>query len=209
VIALGFWAVAAAIGLAAPMPAPTAKVQGGGAPPLPAEWSGDAPGQVIVVAGDLMLIRGQSVRLADVAAPTPAQRCDTGRGFVACGATATQALRDLIGASPVLCRILGPEPMRWVRARAVWLGLCRAGGADLGLSLVEAGYAVAAPASGYASDAVSACVGRRGVWAWSLESPWTFTARREGADVRPLFIGAGSGTPCLRALEAPRPGVGH
>jgi endonuclease YncB( thermonuclease family) len=159
---------------------------------------------VVVVAGDLMLIRGQRVRLADVAAPTPAQRCDTRRGFVACGVAAAQTLRDLIGAGPVACKILGTEPTPWAQEKPVWLGSCQARGADLGQGLVAAGYGVARPGSAYVGESLSACMARRGVWAWSVESPWTFAARRDGADIRPVFIGAGSGTACLRALEALR-----
>jgi endonuclease YncB( thermonuclease family) len=159
---------------------------------------------VIVLQGDLLLVRGQAVRLSDVAAPTPAQRCDTGHGFAACGAAAIQSLRELIGAASVQCRVTGLEPTPWARPKPVWVGVCHAGGADLGEALIVEGYAVAAPGSAYANDAVTACLARRGIWAWSLESPWTFTARRDGQDVRPLFIGARSGTPCLRAIEAPR-----
>ncbi len=178
-------------------------------PAPPAEWAGEAPGQVIVLQGDLLLIRGHAVRLLDVAAPTPAQRCDTGHGFAACGATATQALRELIGTGAVQCRIAGLEATPWARPKPVWVGVCQARGADLGGAVVVAGYAVAAPGSAYANDTVTACLARRGIWAWSLESPWTFAARRDGQGVRPVFIGARSKTPCLRAIEAAKAALGE
>jgi endonuclease YncB( thermonuclease family) len=202
-MAQGLWALAAATGLAA-APTPSPVVSGAALPALSADWTGEAPGQVIVVTGDLLLIRGQPVRLADIAAPLPAQRCNAGRGFVACGTAAAEFLRALVGAGPVSCRILGTEPTPWVQAKAVWLGSCQARGEDLGQGLIRSGYALARPGSGYVGESLSACMARRGVWAWSVESPWTFAARRDGADMRPIFIGAGSGTPCLRALEAPR-----
>lgn len=173
-------------------------------PVVPAQWSAVSSAQILIVAGDLLLIRGQPIRLAGVAAPDPAQRCDAGRRFVACGAAAAHALRELIGAQSVSCRILGPVATPWVVAQPVWVGVCQAGSVDLAGAMVEAGEAVPAPQSPHAAAGLDACVGRRGIWASSLENPWTFAARRDGADIAPVFIGARSGTPCVRALSAPR-----
>lgn len=171
---------------------------------VPAVWSAEAPGEVQVLDGSLLSIKGQLVRLADVAAPAPAQRCDAGRRFVACGQAAAQTMRSLIATGPVRCRIRGLEPLLWAARQPVWLGVCEAHGVDLARALVQAGFGVPAAGSPYAGEGLGACAGRQGVWAWSLESPWTFGRRREGDDIAPRFIGARSGTPCLRALEGAR-----
>lgn len=173
-----------------------------GVTPPPTQWSVEAAGQVQVLDGALLSIRGQRVRPADVAAP--AQRCDAGRAFVACGVAAAQVMRGLVGAGPVRCRIERVEVLPWARSEPVWVGVCEVRGVDLGAGLVQAGFGGPAARSAYASDGLSACVARLGLWAWSVESPWTFAMRREGEDIRPVFIRARSRTPRLRALGPPR-----
>ena len=176
---------------------------------LPTAWSADAPDQVQVLDGALLSIRGQRIRLAQVAAPAPAQRCDAGRAFVTCGQAAVEVMRSLVATGSVRCRILGLKPLPWAAQAPVWLGVCESQGIDLGRALVQAGFGVPAAGSAYADDGLSACVGRQGLWAWSLESPWTFARRREGDSIQPIFIGVRSGTPCLQAIAAPREAYGH
>jgi endonuclease YncB( thermonuclease family) len=172
------------------------------AAPTP-DWSAETPAQTFVVAGDLLLVRGQPIRLAGIAAPLPAQRCDTGRSFTACGATATRIVREIAASGAIKCRILGLEVTPWTAAKPTWIGGCQVRGLDLAEELVRAGYALPAPGSPLFAEGLDACTDRRGIWGWSVESPWTFAARREGQDIKPVFIGARSGTPCLRALAAP------
>jgi endonuclease YncB( thermonuclease family) len=160
----------------------------------------ETEGQAIVLDGALLSIKGQRVQLADVAAPSPAQRCDTGRGFVPCGQAAVEMMRSLVAAGPVRCRVFGLQQVAWAARQPVWRGVCEIRDIDLGGALVQSGFGIPAAGSGYAHDGLSACVARQGLWAWSVESPWTFRRRREGEAVRPIFIGARSGTPCLRVL---------
>lgn len=166
----------------------------------PAPGAGDTDSQAIVLEGALLSIKGQRVRLAGVAAPSPAQRCDAGRVFVPCGQVAIETMRGLVGSGPVRCRTLGLEAVAWATRQPTSLAVCEAQGVDLGAALVQSGFGVPAAGSSYTRDGLSACVARQGLWAWSLESPWTFARRREGETVQPIFIGARSGTPCLKAL---------
>lgn len=178
-----------------PPPAPAAP---------PAEVASKEPFEVRVLQGDLLWISGQRIRLSGIAAPDRAQRCDVGRGFVSCGAQGGDVLRQAIAAGNVRCQIVGEEASAFVRDPAIWIGRCTGAGGDLARVVVAAGYAVPTPDSEYYHDGVQACAQRRGIWAASVESPITYRRRRAGDPVRPIFVGARSGTGCLRAMEAAR-----
>lgn len=187
--------LAALVAGAQPPPAPAAP---------PAEVASKEPFEVRVLQGDLLWISGQRIRLAGIAAPDRAQRCDVGRGFVSCGAQGGDVLRQAVGAGNVRCQIIGLELSPFVRDPAIWIGRCSGPEGDLARVVVSAGYAVPSPAGEYYHDGVQACAQRRGIWASSVESPLTYRRRRAGEPVRPIFVGARSGTSCLRAMEAPR-----
>lgn len=178
---------------AAPPPAPPV------APPV--EVASKEPFEVRVLQGDLLWISGQRIRFAGIVAPDRAQRCDVGRRFVSCGVQGGEVLRQAIAAGNVRCRIVGEEASAFVRDPVIWIGRCTGSGGDLARVVISAGYAVPASDSEYYHDGVQACAQRRGMWAASLESPLTYRRRRAGDPVRPMFVGARSGTSCLRAME--------
>lgn len=187
--------LAAVVAGAQPPPAPAAP---------PAEVASKEPFEVRVLQGDLLWISGQRIRLAGIAAPDRAQRCDVGRGFVSCGVQGGDVLRQAIAAGNVRCQIVGEEASAFVRDPAIWTGRCTGAGGDLARVVVAAGYAVPSRDGEYYHDGVQACAQRRGIWAASVESPITYRRRRAGDPVRPIFVGARSGTSCLRAMETAR-----
>lgn len=170
----------------------------------PAELASKEPFEVTVLQGDLLWIAGQRIRLAGIAAPDRAQRCDVGRGFVSCGVAGGEVLRQAIAAGNVSCRIVGEEASPFVRDPVIWIGRCTGPAGDPARMVVSAGYAVPSPDGEYYHDGLQACAQRRGIWAASVESPFTYRRRRAGEPVRPLFVGARSGTSCPRAMEAAR-----
>lgn len=187
--------LAAVVAGAQPPPAPAAP---------PAEAASKEPFEVRVLQGDLLWISGQRIRLAGIAAPDRAQRCDVGRGFVSCGVQGGDVLRQAIAAGNVRCQIVGEEASAFVRDPVIWIGRCVGSGGDLARAVISAGYAVPTAASAYYPDAVQACAQRLGMWAASLESPLTYRRRRAGNPVTPVFVGARSGTSCLRAMQIAR-----
>lgn len=190
--------VAAVVAGGQPAPSPAAPA----APPL--ALASKEPFEVRVLQGDLLWISGQRIRLAGIAAPDRAQRCDVGRGFIGCGVQGGEVLRQAIAAGNVRCQIVGEEASALVRDPAIWIGRCTGAEGDLARVVVVAGYAVPSPGGEYYHDGVQACAQRRGIWATSVESPATYRRRRAGEPVKPIFVGARSGTSCLRAMEAPR-----
>lgn len=187
---------AAATALPATAPAGTPALP---PPPPPPEVVARDALEVRVLQGDLLWISGQRVRLAGVVSVDRSQRCAARGGFLNCGLKAVDTLTAAIGAQPVRCVIQGEERSPYVRDPQVLLGRCAAGGEDLSLRMVSEGYALPKGA-GFQQIAMDACVARKGLWSSYVESPLTFRQRRKGEPVRPLFIGAGSGTSCLEAL---------
>lgn len=168
-------------------------------PPPPPEVIARDALEVRVLQGDLLWISGQRVRLAGIVSVDRAQRCAVKGGFLSCGLKAVEALTAAIGGQAVRCGIQGEEWSPYVRDPTILLGRCVVGGEDLALRMVAEGYALPNGA-GFQQVAMDACATRKGVWSSYVESPLTFRQRRKGEPVRPVFIGAASGTSCLRAL---------
>jgi endonuclease YncB( thermonuclease family) len=158
---------------------------------------------VVVIDGSTIAFHGRRIRLADVAAPTTAQQCDLGRGFSACGAEVKGALAQLVAGKTVVCKLVGVQRSAWAAVADDLLGRCWIGRLDIAAELVDAGLVIPGPGSPYAYEGLAACMARRGLWAGSLESPWTFRARHGGQMVAPVMIGALAKRPCVRAIEAP------
>ena len=94
--------------------------------------------RIRIIDGDTLAIGATTHRLFGVDAPESKQTCTATSGVVwKCGASATEALRALIGTSPVQCE--ARERDRYGRTVAT----CRAAETDLGEAMVAGGWAVA------------------------------------------------------------------
>lgn len=132
----------------------------GGAEPL--------QGRVSVIDGDTLELHGQRIRLFGIDAPESGQRCSQTDGSQwRCGREAAFALDGFVQGHTVTC--VGRDTDRWGRIIAV----CDIGGVDLGLQMVESGWAIAyrrysrdyAPAEDRARSAAL------GIWSGSFENP--------------------------------------
>jgi endonuclease YncB( thermonuclease family) len=97
----------------------------------------DLSGPARVLDGDTLDVAGQHVRLYGIDAPEVGQLCSR-RGMAwACGAAATELLRELIGEQHVACRTLEREPDGRI------IGKCKVDWLDLGAEMVTRGFAIA------------------------------------------------------------------
>lgn len=118
-------------------------------------------GQARVLAGDTFEIKGEVVGLFGVASPRRDERCLAGSLPWLCGAAALQHAEKLIAGQEVVCRIHGID--RELKRK---LGGCLAGGRDLALLMVSAGWAAADPKDGgaYLSAQAKARAAATGIW---------------------------------------------
>lgn len=129
-----------------------------------------------MVDGDTLHVGGERVRLFGVDAPELSQMCGTGMSKVACGQLAAQWLRSRVQGRALRCTRVDTDRYGRVVAR------CAVDGADVGRSIVEAGWATAYRK--YSLDYVGAeqlaRATRRGIWATGFQPPETYRqARRE------------------------------
>jgi endonuclease YncB( thermonuclease family) len=170
-------------------------------PPPPPDLRSRTPDEVLVIDGQTLEIRAAPIRLLGVLAPDRSQQCQGGGRFWACGAMSRAALAELVKGQNVYCQIAGEQKVAQASRYDPLVGRCFVGRTDLAQTLVDQGQVLAVSPSPYAGLALQACVAARGVWAGRFEAPWTFRRRREGVLVSPLMIGAGSSTPCAKAVR--------
>jgi endonuclease YncB( thermonuclease family) len=156
---------------------------------------------VLVIDGQMLEIRATPVQLFGVLSPDRSQQCQGNGRFWACGAMSRAALAELVRGQNVYCQIAGEQKVVQASRYDPLVGRCFVGRTDLAQTLVDQGQVLAVSPSPYAGLALQACVAARGVWGGRFEAPWTFRRRREGVVVAPLMIGAGSPTPCARAVR--------
>lgn len=140
-------------------------------------------GPVRVIDGDTLEISGERVRLFGIDAPEHDQRCTDAAGRPwACGARATETLRDLTRGRAVRCS--GEEQDRYGRLVAH----CTVAGRDLGAAMVRDGMAFAYRrySRDYVGAEEQAKAAGRGIWAGAAENP---AAVRAGA--RPVQAAPG------------------
>ena len=140
-------------------------------------------GMAQVVDGDTIKVGQRSIRLSGVDAPEKGQMCQQGSTVTACGRHATAALREIIGTSPVRCRVVDVD--RYDRPVAT----CTARGRDIGGAMVTAGWAVAFTrySDAYLSQQAAARATRRGLWAMRFQNPADFRrVQREDRAPPPL-----------------------
>jgi endonuclease YncB( thermonuclease family) len=121
--------------------------------------------------GDTIKLDGTKWRLWGIDAPETHQTCADGWPA---GLEATATLRKFIGETPVVCEFRGHD--RYKRS----IGLCRAGGEDLGAEMVSAGMAWAFTrySSDYVSQERSAIGAHAGIHAHDCQKAWDWRAQR-------------------------------
>jgi endonuclease YncB( thermonuclease family) len=133
----------------------------------PAWAETELSGPARVVDGDTLVVAGKRVRFAGIDAPEQRQTCQAGTRTVTCGADATVALRQLIGATPVTCRETGTD--KFGRS----LAHCQAGGKDLEREMVLAGHALAYRrySNLYVAEEERAKASNAGIWSTRFANP--------------------------------------
>lgn len=119
------------------------------------------------VDGDSLEIGGIRVRLFGIDAPEFDQLCTRSGARYACGAESADRLSKLVTGRSISCVPAGLDQHRRVLAR------CSASGADVNLTMVQTGYAVAYRQ--YSSDYVRAeevaKAAKRGIWVGTFAMP--------------------------------------
>ncbi len=126
--------------------------------------------EVRVIDGDTIRIGSVRIRLWGIDAPERDQTC----GGLEAGSMATAALSRIIGDNPVTCEAVDTD--RYGRTVAT----CSVAGADIGGSMVRAGWAwdyARYSGSEYADEEDEARVNGRGVWAAICVPPWEWRRR--------------------------------
>lgn len=122
-----------------------------------------------VLTGDILSLRGRTVKLFGVAAPEVSQTCadDQGRGY-RCGQQALSWLRGWLANNPLRCHILGEDK------KGILTGVCMLGQYDIGAAIVNAGWAVAdtRQTQVYLVYQNQASQNRRGLWQGKFYMPW-------------------------------------
>lgn len=127
-------------------------------------------GAVRVIDGDTLDVGGRRVRLFGIDAPESKQFCSAGKTPYACGEAATEALRAMIGDSPVSCHERDVD--RYGRLVAI----CHTREVELNDWLVRQGYAVAyrTYTDRYNEAEAEASAQKRGLWQGRFDYPWDY-----------------------------------
>lgn len=132
-------------------------------------------GSATALAGDVLQVSGQRIRLEGIDAPDPGQTCRTRGGLVYdCAEESRTMLGMLVEGRTVACEA-GP-PGRDGRR----VGTCRIGGISVGGAMVLRGWAFAAErlAPDYVFLQSHAQARRAGMWAGRVEAPWLWRSRQ-------------------------------
>ena len=126
-------------------------------------------GAPVVLAGDLLEVSGQRLRLVGIDAPAPGQQCLIKTRLYDCGKVSATALMDLTAGVEVSCRLEGPPGLDGARPAR-----CAAEGYDLSEGMVYTGWALADPQTGarYRAFQEGAEARQRGLWKGRFVTPW-------------------------------------
>lgn len=137
-------------------------------------------GVASVVDGDTLEIHGTRIRLNGIDAPESGQICLASGQKYRCGQSAALFLNEAIGGQQVSCDPLSRDKYGRTVAR------CMAKNYDLGLVMVENGWALAYRKydAVYVPQEVSAREAGRGLWAGEFVEPWFWRVgqRLEGVE---------------------------
>ncbi len=160
--ALRFWLDRGADGVA------IADVNGDGRPDIKPSSTGHSSGLVRVIDGDSLRLRGVEIRLQAIDAVEQEQVChrDNGERW-ACGARATNVLREFIGKRPVSCVHHGTD------GYGRTLGTCSVDGVVINDWLVRQGWAVACTrySNEYLDAQEEARKAKRNIWSGAFMNP--------------------------------------
>jgi endonuclease YncB( thermonuclease family) len=125
-----------------------------------------------VIDGDTIEIHGERIRFLDMDAPETRQTCEDGSGVgYRCGQKAALALSDWLGSSTVTCNWAKRDRYGRILAR------CSARGKDIGLWMIEQGWAIpyrSCKCETYRDAAAKAREQRRGIWIGAFVEPWVW-----------------------------------
>lgn len=129
-------------------------------------------GNVEVVDGDSLRLKGTNIRLQGIDAPEYLQTCTDAAGQdYACGKQARRALATLVNGREVSCQSV--ETDQYGRA----LSTCMAGDVDIAREMVLQGWAIAYRGLRYVNAENLARKERKGLWAGNFEKPADYRAR--------------------------------
>jgi endonuclease YncB( thermonuclease family) len=133
-------------------------------------------GPAEVIGPAMLSLNGKHIILFGIDAPVKGQPCYAGSRAWDCSAASAKTLLNIVGTQDVAC-----EQRRVDRYGRVF-AVCKAGGADINRTLVEAGMAVALPKETTDYVAVEAAAKAKGVGIW--RGPFTAPA-----DYRAMLAG--------------------
>lgn len=138
-------------------------------------------GPAIAIDGDSLDLSGIIVRLHGVDAPEFKQNCTRGGSGWACGKDAAVKLASLINGKSVSCSQHDLDNYERIVAS------CRVGNVDLGLSMIDAGLAVALPhfTDRYVSAEARARAARVGLWGAEFQPPADYRATNPAPRSKP------------------------
>ena len=128
----------------------------------------------VVIDGDTIELRGQTIRLHGVDAPELGQTCSIKGQSYDCGMVARTALLDLTAGTPVTCRPLDAPGQPEQARREGRPAHCTAGGYDLSEGMAYTGWALAerTVTARYVRTEDGARTAGRGLWKGTFEAPW-------------------------------------
>lgn len=143
-----------------------------GSAPREQSWSA-VPADVRVLDGETLRLGDRTLRLRGLDAPDRGESCRTagGAGFD-CAAASADALARLIAGRTLTCEVQGSDSF------GRGLGRCAAGGVDVNLAMVAAGFAVAAPGARGTLTAAEQEARTAGRGLWTSGTPETWRSRR-------------------------------
>lgn len=142
--------------------------------------TGEARGLAVASDGDSLRLDGRRIRIEGIDAPELDQTCRRGEETWDCGRQARERLRALISDGNVRCRFHGRD--RYGRD----LGICEAGGRDIGREMVLSGHAVSY--GRYEAEEAKAESERRGLWSGEFTTPREWRRTNGHPDEAPHLI---------------------